>query len=61
MTKPTYEQKQAFLTDILDICKKHQLYLRHCHVEYDDYDEDNFFEIVHLTDEYDLFEIQTAH
>ena len=55
----TNEQKEAFIEDILAVCRKHNLYFIYKRVDYDEeYDSDDSFKIERMLYEDDLYEIK---
>ena len=57
--KPTHEQKEAFIQDILEVCRKHQMYFSYERVDYDaEYDSDDRFKVELMLYEADLSEIK---
>ena len=58
--KPTYEECEAFKKDILEVCKRHGLYLEYYVIEYEEFDTDSGFNIVYITHETDLCQINSA-
>lgn len=59
--KITHQQAQAFIADLRAVIERHQLMFEHYHIEYDEWDSDEGYEIVPLSTSMDLHNIVSAH
>lgn len=44
--KVTQAEKQEFIDDFITLCERHSLTFKHYHVDYDEYDSDEGYEVV---------------